>query len=150
MQVIMAFMLLISIFIMLPRTSVAARRISEVLNTESIIKDGNRTMRKGPHSGELEFRNVSFKYPDSDEYAIKNISFKANKGETIAFIGSTGCGKTTLINLIPRFFDVSKGEILIDGVNVKEYSEESLNNKKRITESLSIIDEFKLYEKLWD
>jgi len=129
MQVIMAFMLLISIFIMLPRTSVAAKRITEVLNTESVIKDGTRSVRTGKNSGELEFRNVSFKYPDSDEYAIKNISFKASKGQTIAFIGSTGCGKSTLINLIPRFYDVTDGEILINGHNVKEYKLKDLHNK---------------------
>ena len=129
MQVIMAFMLLISIFITYPRTSVAARRINEVLNTTSIIADGNRTARSIEANGELEFKNVSFKYPDSDEYVLKDISFKVGKGETIAFIGSTGCGKSTLINLIPRFYDVTEGEILLNGVNVKDYKLKDLHNR---------------------
>ena len=129
MQVIMAFMLLISIFITLPRTSVAARRINEVLKTDSVIADGHISSRSIKKSGELEFRNVGFKYPDSDEYALKNISFKAKKGDVVAFIGSTGCGKSTLINLIPRFYDVTEGEILINDVNVKDYKLKDLHNK---------------------
>ena len=129
MQVIMAFMLLISIFITYPRTAVAARRINEVLKTDSIIADGHRSSRSIKSTGELEFRNVSFKYPDSNEYVLKNISFKVGKGETIAFIGSTGCGKSTLINLIPRFYDVTDGEILLNGVNVKDYKLKDLHNR---------------------
>ena len=129
MQVIMAFMLLISIFITYPRTAVAARRINEVLNTNSIIADGHRSPKSIKSTGELEFKNVSFKYPDSSEYILKNITFKVCKGETIAFIGSTGCGKSTLINLIPRFYDVTDGEILLNGVNVKDYKLKDLHNR---------------------
>jgi len=128
-QVIMAFMLLISIFIMLPRTSVAANRIKDVLTTTPAIKDGLRTSKSIKSTGKLEFKNVSFKYPNGDEYALKNISFTANKGETIAFIGSTGCGKSTLINLIPRFYDVTDGEILLNDINVKDYKLKDLHNR---------------------
>jgi len=126
MQVIMSFMMLIMIFIMFPRASVSAKRILEVLETEEKIKDGDIT--EGKETGTVEFKNVSFKYPDAEEYMLENISFKANKGETIAFIGSTGSGKSTLINLIPRFYDATDGEVLVDGVNVKDYKLESLNN----------------------
>jgi ATP-binding cassette subfamily B protein len=119
MQVIMAFMLLISIFIMYPRTAVAGRRIGEVLSTTPSIVDGDNLIISDKRNGELEFRNVSFKYPDSDEYILKDINFKVKKGETIAFIGATGCGKSTLVNLIPRFYDVTEGEVLLDGVNIK-------------------------------
>ena len=129
MQVIMAFMLLISIFITYPRTSVAAKRINEVLKTDSVIADGRRTARSIKSTGELEFKNVSFKYPDSEEYVIKDISFKVKKGETIAFIGATGCGKSTLVNLIPRFYDVTEGEVLLNGVNVKDYKLKDLHNR---------------------
>lgn len=128
MQVIMAFLMLAMIFIMYPRAAVSAERINEVIETESNIKDGN-IVKENKIKGEVEFKNVSFKYPDSEEYMIKNISFKANKGETIAFIGSTGSGKSTLINLIPRFYDVTDGEILVDGINVKDYSLELLHSK---------------------
>lgn len=126
MQVIMSFMMLIMIFIMFPRASVSAKRILEVLETEEKIKDGDIT--EGKETGTVEFKNVSFKYPDAEEYMLENISFKANKGETIAFIGSTGSGKSTLINLVPRFYDATDGEVLVDGVNVKDYKLESLNN----------------------
>lgn len=126
MQVIMSFMMLIMIFVIYPRAAVSARRILEVLDKNESIKYGNET--KGNEVGTVEFKNVSFKYPDAEEYILENISFKAEKGETIAFIGSTGSGKSTLINLIPRFYDVTEGEILIDGINVKEYNEKSLNN----------------------
>ena len=122
MQVIMAFILLISIFITYPRTSVAARRINEVLKTDSIIADGHRSSRSIKPNGELEFKNVSFKYPDSEEYVLKNISFKVKKGETIAFIGSTGCGKSSFVNLIPRLYDATSGEILIGNSNIKDIS----------------------------
>lgn len=129
MQVIMAFLMLAMIFMMLPRAQVSAARINEVLDTELTIKDGELDSDKTKEVGTVEFRNVSFKYPDAEEYLLENISFKAEKGETVAFIGSTGSGKSTLINLIPRFYDVTDGEILIDGVNVKEYKQEFLNNK---------------------
>lgn len=129
MQVIMAFLMLAMIFMMLPRAQVSAARINEVLDTELTIKDGELDRDKTKEIGTVEFKNVSFKYPDAEEYLLENISFKAEKGETVAFIGSTGSGKSTLINLIPRFYDVTDGEILIDGVNVKEYKQEFLNNK---------------------
>ena len=128
MQIIMSFLMLAMIFMMLPRAQVAASRINEVLDTELTIKEGNfdgNTKEKGT----VEFKNVSFKYPDAEDYLLRDISFKANKGETIAFIGSTGSGKSTIINLVPRFYDATDGEVLIDGVNVKEYKEEALNNK---------------------
>ena len=126
MQVLFSFMMLIMIFVLYPRASVSAKRINEVLDTKETIKDGNVT--KGSEIGTVEFKNVSFKYPDAEEYIIKDISFKVNRGETVAFIGSTGSGKSTLINLIPRFYDVTDGEVLVNGVNVKDYKIESLNN----------------------
>lgn len=129
MQVVMAFMMLMMIFIMLPRASVSAKRINEVLDTKATIKDGSKTEGKAGQEGEIEFRNVSFRYPDAADYVLKNISFKAHKGETVAFIGATGSGKSTLINLIPRFYDATEGEVFVDGVNVKEYSLEALHNK---------------------
>ncbi|MEH6995932.1 ABC transporter ATP-binding protein [Neobacillus drentensis] len=129
MQVIMAFMMLSFVFIMLPRASVSAKRIKEVLDTEATIIDGNVTEGKTGLSGEIEFRNVSFKYPDAAQYILRNISFTASKGETIAFIGSTGSGKSTLLNLIPRYFDATEGEVLVDGVNVKQYTQDSLRKK---------------------
>ncbi len=129
MQVIMSFLMLAMIFMMLPRAEVSASRINEVLDTEITIKDGKINKDTTNEKGVVEFKNVSFKYPDGDEYVLENISFKANKGETVAFIGSTGSGKSTLINLIPRFYDVTSGEILVDGVNVKDYAQEFLHNK---------------------
>ena len=126
MQVIMSFLMLVMVFMMLPRAEVSAKRINEVLDAEDKIIEGNIT--NGKENGTVEFKNVSFKYPDAEEYVLENISFKANKGETIAFIGSTGSGKSTLINLIPRFYDVTSGEILVDGINVKDYQKETLNN----------------------
>ncbi|NYE07949.1 ATP-binding cassette subfamily B protein [Bacillus niacini] len=129
MQVIMAFMMLSFVFIMLPRASVSAKRIQEVLDTKAKIIDGNVTEGEKGLSGEIEFRNVSFKYPDAAEYILRNVSFKASKGETVAFIGSTGSGKSTLLNLIPRYFDATEGEVLVDGVNVKHYTQESLRKK---------------------
>lgn len=128
MQVIMAFMILTMVFIMLPRASVSAKRIIEVLETKSKIKDGKRD-EKTEIQGEIEFRNVSFKYPDAADYVLKDISFIAKPGETVAFIGSTGSGKSTLLNLIPRFYDATEGEVLVDGINVKEFSQEALRNK---------------------
>lgn len=127
MQVVMSFMLLIMIFMLLPRASVSAKRINEVLDTEPKILDGKETAVE--NLGIVEFKNVSFKYPDAEEYVVRNVSFTARKGETVAFIGSTGSGKSTLINLIPRFYDATDGEILIDGVNVKDYEQKALHNK---------------------
>ena len=128
MQVIMAFLMLSMIFIMYPRASVSASRINEVLDTTSSIKDGTFT-GKTKTVGKVEFKNVSFKYPDGEEYVLKNISFVANKGDTVAFIGSTGSGKSTLVNLLLRFYDVTEGQILIDDVDIKEYKLEELYNK---------------------
>ena len=128
MQVIMSFLMLAMIFMMLPRASISAKRINEVLDTNISIKDGHLTTNIKDIKGTVEFKNVSFKYPDADEYILKDISFIANTGDTVAFIGSTGSGKSTLINLIPRFYDVTDGEILINGLNVKDYNEEYLNN----------------------
>ncbi len=129
MQVVMAFMMLVMLFIMLPRASVSAKRILEVLNTEVSVVDGNEEYKKSVGTGEIEFRNVSFRYPDSDTDVIHNINFKANKGETVAIIGSTGSGKTTLIDLIPRFYDATDGEVLVNGINVKNYKLKTLRNK---------------------
>ena len=129
MQVIMSFLMLAMIFMMLPRAQVSANRINEVLDTEISIKDGKINTKTNNEVGTVEFKNVSFKYPDADEYLLKDISFKANKGDTVAFIGSTGSGKSTLINLIPRFYDVTEGEVLVDGINVKDYTQEFLHNK---------------------
>lgn len=129
MQVVMAFMLMVMIFIMLPRSLVSAKRINEVLDTKIMIKDGTVVNSPNNYRGEVEFKNVSFKYPDAKEYVLKNVSFKAKQGDTVAFIGSTGSGKSTLINLIPRFYDVTDGEVLVDGVNVKNYNQKTLRNK---------------------
>ena len=129
MQVIMSFLMLAFIFMMLPRAQVSAKRINEVLDTQISIKDGKINSKTTDEVGTVEFKNVSFKYPDADEYLLKDISFKANKGDTVAFIGSTGSGKSTLINLVPRFYDATEGEVLVDGINVKEYTQEYLHNK---------------------
>ena len=128
MQVIMAFLMLAMIFVMYPRASVSADRIKEVLDTETKVCDGTFSSDT-KLTGEVEFKNVSFKYPDADEYVLKNISFKAKKGDTLALIGSTGSGKSTIVNLIMRFYDVTEGEILIDGKNIKEYKLETLYKK---------------------
>ena len=128
MQVIMSFLMLAMIFMLIPRAQISAKRINEILEENVSIFDGyfdGDTELKGT----VEFKNVSFKYPDADENIIEDISFVANKGETVAFIGSTGSGKSTLINLVPRFYDVTDGEVLIDGVNVKDYKLDALNNK---------------------
>ena len=127
-MVIMAFMMLNMIFIMGPRSMVAAKRINEVIDTPSSISDG-KGVEHTDTEGEIEFRNVSFRYPDASDDVLKEISFKAKKGETVAIIGSTGCGKSTLINLIPRFYDATGGEVLVDGVNIREYTLEQLHNK---------------------
>ncbi len=127
MQVVMSFMMLVIIFIMVPRASVSAKRINEVLDTKPKILDGTKT--EGTTVGEVEFRNVSFAYPDAEEPVIRNISFRASKGQTVAFIGATGSGKSTVINLIPRFYDATEGEVLVDGLNVGQYKQEALRNK---------------------
>ena len=119
-QVIMAFLMLVMILMIIPRASVAAKRIQEVIDTEPSIVDGNST-NTSDEKGSVSFKDVSFKYPGSADYILKDISFDAKKGETVAFIGATGSGKTTLINLIPRFYDVSEGEVLVDGMDVKDY-----------------------------
>lgn len=129
MHVVMSFMMLVMIFVLLPRASVSAKRINEVLDMPLSIKDGTKENGIDGKKGEVEFRNVSFCYPDAEKDVIEDISFTAHKGETIAFIGSTGCGKSTVINMIPRFYDATKGEVLVDGVNVKEYTQKALRNK---------------------
>ena len=128
-QIVMSFMLLVIVFIMLPRASVSARRINEVLNTKSSIQDGEGVIIESNEQGKIEFKNVSFKYQDADEYVLKDINFKCNKGEVVAFIGSTGSGKSTLINLVPRFYDVSDGEVLVDGKNVKDFKLKDLRDR---------------------
>lgn len=128
-QVVMSFMMLVAIFIILPRASVAARRIGEVLTTQPTIHDGHCTAGQTGVNGLVEFRHVSFRYPDAEEYVLKDINFTARPGQTIAIIGSTGCGKSSVINLIPRFYDVTEGEVLVDGVNVKDYTQHTLRNK---------------------
>ena len=129
MQIVMSFLMLSMIFMIYPRASVSIKRINEVLETENTVKEGTKNIKETQIKGEVEFKNVSFKYSGADEYVLENISFKVENGETIAFIGSTGSGKSTLINLIPRFYDATEGEVLIDGINVKEYTEEALYNK---------------------
>lgn len=129
MQVILSFLMLIMVFIFMPRASVSSKRINEVLSTRNIINDPETPAADTGIKGELEFRNVSFKYPDGDGYVLKDISFKAEKGQTVAIIGSTGSGKSSLLNLIPRFYDVTEGEVLVDGINVKEYRQEELHDK---------------------
>lgn len=128
-QIVMSFMMLVMIFIILPRASVSAKRINEVIKTKTTIKDGILENAIGDGTGNIEFRNVSFKYPDAEEYVLENINFTAKKGEMVAFIGSTGCGKSTIINLIPRFYDATDGEILINGINIREYKQTDLRNK---------------------
>ena len=129
MQVVLAFMLLTMTFIILPRAIVSAKRINEVLDTKTKIHDGKVTDSELYEQGEVEFRHVSFQYPDAEEYILHDISFTAHKGETVAFIGSTGSGKSTLINLVPRFYDATEGEVIVDGINVKNYTQEVLHNK---------------------
>ena len=129
MMIIMSFMMLVMIFFMLPRAAVSAKRIQEVLDTEPAIIDGEKTEGLSGVKGEVTFNNVGFKYPDAADYVLKDISFTVKQGETIAFIGSTGSGKSTLINLVPRFFDATEGEILINGVNIRDYTLEALHNK---------------------
>lgn len=127
-QVVMSFVMLIVIFIMLPRAQVSARRINEILDKQNLIVDGDG-IADPIKVGEVQFVNVGFKYPDAEEYVLHDISFKAKKGDVVAFIGSTGSGKSTLINLIPRIYDATEGQVIVDGVNVKDYTIEQLNNK---------------------
>lgn len=129
MQIVMAFMMMVMVFIILPRASVAAKRINEVLDTEATIEDGDKDIKDSGVRGEIEFKNVNFKYPDAEDYVLSDINFSVKKGETLAIIGATGCGKSTVINLIPRFYDVTEGEVLVDGVNVKDYKQKELRNK---------------------
>ena len=139
MQVVMAFMMLVMIFIILPRASVAAKRILEVLDTRSSIQDGSVTQSQPGMKGEIEFRNVSFRYPDADGDVLQNITFTAHQGETVAFIGATGCGKSTVVNLIPRFYDVTQGQVLVDGVDVREYNQHALRDKIGYVSQKSIL-----------
>lgn len=129
MQVVMSFMMLVVIFMMLPRATVSAGRINEVLETKPTISDGSLTDGESGKVGEIEFRNVSFRYPESDGDVVENISFTAKCGETVALIGSTGCGKTTVVNLVMRFYDATAGEVIVDGINVKDYTQKALRNK---------------------
>ena len=128
MQVIMSFLMLAMIFMIVPRASVSAKRINEILDEKVFIKDPEGEGAKPREEGTIAFKNVSFKYPDADEYILKNISFEVKKGETVAFLGSTGSGKSTLLNLIPRFYDATEGTVYVDGVDVKEYKQEDLHN----------------------
>lgn len=128
-QLLMAFMMLVMVLILIPRASVSAQRIGEVLDTKPTIKDGRMTVKYAPNPGEIEFKHVSFKYPDAQDYVLQDITFKANKGETIALIGAIGCGKSTVIDLIPRFYEATEGEITIGGVNIKDYKQASLRDK---------------------
>lgn len=129
MQVVMAFMMLVMLFILYPRAAVSAKRIMEVLDMPLSIKDGTVSDTGMAHTGEIEFRNVGFRYPGAEENMLYDISFTAKKGETVAIIGATGSGKSTLVNLIPRFYDATEGEVLVDGINVKEYSQHALREK---------------------
>ena len=129
MQVVMSFMMLVMIFILLPRASVSAKRINEVLETKNSIRDGDAERGKAGQTGEIEFKNVSFRYPDAGEPVLRDISFTAHKGETVAFIGATGSGKSTVINLVPRFYDATEGQVLVDGVDVREYRQAALRSK---------------------
>lgn len=128
MQAIMSLLILVIVFAVFPQAKVSGDRIMEVLDTESSIIKGKETKGKANHSGEIEFRNVDFYYPGAEEKTLENISFKTRPGDTVAIIGATGSGKSTLVNLIPRFYDVSSGEVLVNGRNVKEYTEKALNN----------------------
>lgn len=129
MQVIMAFLMLVMIFVMLPRVTVSAGRVNEVLNTKARIVDGKETQGKPGMKGEIEFRDVSFRYPDADGDTIHHISFTAHHGQTVAIIGATGCGKSSIINLIPRLYDATSGQVLVDGVDVRDYTQDALRSK---------------------
>lgn len=129
MQVIMAFLMLVMIFVMLPRVTVSVGRVNEVLDTKARIVDGKETQGKPGMKGEIEFRDVSFRYPDADGDAIHHISFTAHHGQTVALIGATGCGKSSIINLIPRLYDATSGQVLVDGVDVRDYTQDALRSK---------------------
>ena len=129
MQVIMAFLMLVMIFVMLPRVTVSASRVNEVLDTKARIVDGKETQGKPGMKGEIEFRDVSFRYPDADGDVIHHISFTAHHGQTVALIGATGCGKSSIINLIPRLYDATSGQVLVDGVDVRDYTQDALRSK---------------------
>lgn len=129
MQVIMAFLMLVMIFVMLPRVTVSASRVNEVLDTKARIVDGKETQGKPGMKGEIEFRDVSFRYPDADGDTIHHISFTAHHGQTVALIGATGCGKSSIINLIPRLYDAASGQVLVDGVDVRDYTQDALRSK---------------------
>lgn len=129
MQVIMAFLMLVMIFVMLPRVTVSASRVNEVLDTKARIVDGKETQGKPGMKGEIEFRDVSFRYPDADGDTIRHISFTAHHGQTVALIGATGCGKSSIINLIPRLYDATSGQVLVDGVDVRDYTQDALRSK---------------------
>lgn len=129
MQVIMAFLMLVMIFVMLPRVTVSAGRVNEVLDTKARIADGKETQGKPGMKGEIEFRDVSFRYPDADGDTIHHISFTAHHGQTVALIGATGCGKSSIINLIPRLYDATSGQVLVDGVDVRDYTQDALRSK---------------------
>lgn len=129
MQVIMAFLMLVMIFVMLPRVTVSAGRVNEVLDTKARIVDGKETQGKPGMKGEIEFRDVSFRYPDADGNTIHHISFTAHHGQTVALIGATGCGKSSIINLIPRLYDATSGQVLVDGVDVRDYTQDALRSK---------------------
>lgn len=129
MQVIMAFLMLVMIFVMLPRVTVSAGRVNEVLDTKARIVDGKETQGKPGMKGEIEFRDVSFRYPDADGDTIHHISFTAHHGQTVALIGATGCGKSSIINLIPRLYDATSGQVLVDGVDVRDYTQDALRGK---------------------
>lgn len=129
MQVIMAFLMLVMIFVMLPRVTVSAGRVNEVLDTKARIVDGKETQGKPGMKGEIEFRDVSFRYPDADGNTIHHISFTAHHGQTVALIGATGCGKSSIINLIPRLYDATSGQVLVDGVDVRDYTQDALRGK---------------------
>ena len=128
-QIVSAFMMLVMVFIILPRAIVSGKRVAEVMDKKVSVLDGSFLANEKSEDASLKFKNVSFKYPDSENNVLSNINFTANKGETVAIIGSTGCGKTSLVNLIMRFYDVTEGEILVDGIDVKKYTQKSLRDK---------------------
>lgn len=128
-QVVLSFVMMVFIFIMLPRVLVSAKRINEVLATNTSVQDGKGSLPEDGRIGEVEFKNVSFKYPEAEDYILRDINFTAKRGETVAFIGSTGSGKSTIINLIPRFYDVTEGQVLIDGIDVRDYNLKELRNR---------------------
>ena len=128
-QVIMSFLLMSMVFVLWPRADVSAQRVLEVIDTDPMVADGVKTAGKPGMEGEIEFRNVSFAYPDSRQAMLEGVNFTAKKGETVAFIGSTGSGKSSLINLVPRFYDATQGEVLVDGVDVRDYTLKALRDK---------------------